>query len=129
MESSDQKTRRFSPPWRVERPDDDCFHVVDANGFRLASIYCRDDLQHWTLGHDRLTSDEARRIAAAIARLPELLMSRRGFYSRGGSNGGKGYRWNPNRPYHVALEDSYLRAHWDEIDALCKIRVFVESSG
>jgi hypothetical protein len=24
-------------------------------------------------------------------------------------------------PYHVALEDSYVRAHLDEIDALCKL--------
>jgi hypothetical protein len=47
-------------------------------------------------------SDEARRIANAIARLPELLMQRSGFY-------------------HVALEDSYVRAHWGEISALCKL--------
>jgi hypothetical protein len=37
-------------------------------------------------------------------------------YPRGG-----GERWKPGRPYHVALEDSYIRAHWDEIDALCKL--------
>jgi hypothetical protein len=30
-------------------------------------------------------------------------------------------RWKPSRPYHVALEDSYVRAHWDEISALCKL--------
>jgi hypothetical protein len=125
MESSEPK-RRFPPPWRVERIDDDCFHVVDANGVGLASIYCRDDLQHWTLGNNRLTSDEARRIANAIARLPEFLTQRRGFYSRGGGGGSSngssnGYRWKPERPYHVALEDSYLRAHWDEIDALCRL--------
>jgi hypothetical protein len=35
------------------------------------------------------------------------------------TNGGN--RWKPSRPYHVALEDSYVRAHWDEINALCKL--------
>jgi hypothetical protein len=115
MESSDEK-RRFPAPWRAEKYNDDCFFVCDANGVRLATVYCRDDLQKWSFGHDRLTSDEARRIANAIARLPEFLMQRQGFYSRGG-----GGRWKPSRPYHVAIEDSYLRAHWDEIDALCKL--------
>jgi hypothetical protein len=115
MPSSDQK-RRFPPPWRVEEVGADCLHVVDANGIVLAAVFCRDDLQKWSFGHSRLTSDEARRIANAIARLPEFLMQRQGFYSRGG-----GDRWKPSRPYHVALEDSYVRAHWDEIEALCKL--------
>ena len=74
-------------------------------------------LQKWSFGHSHLTSDEARRIANAIARLPELLMQRRGFYSRGGGHD----RWKPSRPYHVALEDSYIRAHWEEINALCRL--------
>jgi hypothetical protein len=115
MESSSQN-RRFPPPWRVEQAGADCFEIRDANGFRLASVHCRDDLQKWPFGHSHLTSDEARRIAAAIARLPELLMQRRGFYPRG-----SGDRLKPSRPYHVALEDSYVRAHWDEINALCKL--------
>src|SRR4051812_28133304 len=79
--------------------------IRDANGFRLASVHCRDDLQRWSFGHNHLTSDEARRIANAIARLPELLMLRRGFYPRGGGHD----LWKPSRPYHVALEDSYNR--------------------
>jgi hypothetical protein len=74
-------------------------------------------LQKWSFGHSHLTSDEARRIANALARLPELLMQRRGFHARGGGHD----RWKPSRPYHVALEDSYVRAHWDEINALCKL--------
>jgi hypothetical protein len=115
MPSSD-KSRRFPPPWRVEQASPDLYYVRDANGVRLASIYCRDDLQKWSFGHDHLTSDEARRIANAIARLPEFLMQRHGFYSRGG-----GDRWKPSRPYHVALEDSYVRGHWGEINALCKL--------
>ena len=82
MESSSPK-RRFPPPWRVEQAGADCFEVRDAKGFKLASVHCRDDLQKWSFGHSHLTSDEARRIATAIARLPELLMQRRGFHSRG----------------------------------------------
>jgi hypothetical protein len=116
MVSSDHK-RRFPPPWRVEQAGDDCYEIRDANGFRLATVHCRDDLQKWSFGHSHLTSDEARRIANAIARLPELLMQRRGFHPRGGGHD----RWKPSRPYHVALEDSYVRAHWDEINALCKL--------
>ena len=69
----------------------DCYEIRDANGFRLATVHCRDDLQKWSFGHSHLTSDEARRIANAIARLPELLMQRRGFYSRGGGHD----RWKP----------------------------------
>jgi hypothetical protein len=114
MESSVPK-RRFPPPWRVDQSND-CFRVFDANGVALAVVFCRDDLQRWSFGHGHLTSDEARRIANAIARLPEFLMQRRGFHPRGGGHD----RWKPSRPYHVALEDSYIRAHWDEIDALCK---------
>lgn len=116
MESSSQK-RRFPPPWRVEEASPDMFYVRDANGVRLASVHCRDDLQRWSFGHEHLTSDEARRIAAAIARLPEFLMPRRGFYSRDGGHN----RWRPQRPYHVALEDSYIRSRWDSINALCKL--------
>jgi hypothetical protein len=43
-------------------------------------------------------------------------MQRQGFYSRG-----SGLRWKAECPYHVALEDIYVRAHWDEINALCKL--------
>jgi len=43
-------------------------------------------------------------------------MPRQGFYPRGG-----GPRWRADRPYHVALEDRYIREHWDEIYALCKL--------
>ena len=40
----------------------------------------------------------------------------KGFESRGG-----GKRWKASKPYHVALEDSYARRNWDEIDGLCKL--------
>jgi hypothetical protein len=70
-------------------------------------VHCRDDLQKWSFGHSHLTSDEARRIANAIARLPELLMQRRGFHPRGGGHD----RWKASRPYHVALEDSHTKTN------------------
>jgi hypothetical protein len=87
----------------VEQNSADYYEIRDANGFRLATVHCRDDSQKWLLGHSTSPSDEARRIAKAIASLPELLMQRRGFHSRGGGHD----RWRPIRPYHVAREDSY----------------------
>jgi hypothetical protein len=80
--------------------------VKDANGIVVATVHCRDDLQKWSFGHSKLTSDEARKIAKAISRIPEFMMQRRGFYSRGQGN----YRWKPARPYHVAFEDGYTDA-------------------
>jgi hypothetical protein len=97
--------RRFPPPWSVDRPHPDSFVVKDANGIVVATVHCRDDLQKWTFGHSKLTSDEARGIAKAIARIPEFMMGRRGFYARGPGN----YRWSMARPFHVAFEDGYVR--------------------
>lgn len=116
MPSEGQK-RRFPPPWRVESDNADSFRVVDANGITVAWVYSRDDLQKYSFGHDKLTSDEARRIAKGIARLPEFLMKRHGFYPRGSGH----YRWRPDRPYHVALEDTYVRENWFDIDEICKL--------
>jgi hypothetical protein len=58
MESS----RRFTPPWTLFRENSECYVVRDANGVTLAWIYFRDDLQRYSFGNSRLTSDEARRI-------------------------------------------------------------------
>jgi len=115
MESR-EPNRRFPPPWRVEE-EVESLCVYDANGMRLATIHFRNDVQKWTWTHGFLTADEARRIAKAITRLPEFLMQRRGFYPRGEGH----FRWKANRPYHVALQDDFIRAHWDEINTLCKL--------
>jgi hypothetical protein len=114
---SEGQNRRFPPPWRVESDNAESFRVVDANGITVAWVYSRDDLQKYSFGHDRLTSDEARRIAKGIARLPEFLMKRHGFYPRGSGH----YRWRADRPYHVALEDTYVRENWFDIDEICKL--------
>lgn len=71
--------RCFPPPWTVDRPHPDSFVVKDGDGLVVATVHCRGDLQEWSFGHSKLTSDEANRIAAAIARIPKFMMQRKGF--------------------------------------------------
>jgi hypothetical protein len=61
-------------PGSVERGDglklgQDCFIVRDANGQALAYVYCEEEPGRRAAAH-LLTRDEARRIAANIAKLP-----------------------------------------------------------
>jgi hypothetical protein len=109
--------RRFPPPWTAVRESADTYQVKDANGVTLAWIFCRDDESRYSFGASKLTAEEARRLANGFARLPEFMMQRRGFFARGSGS----HRWNPKRPYHVALEDTYLRTNWFAIDAICKL--------
>ena len=117
MESSDQK-RRFPPPWKVEASKDQ-YRVTDANGITLACVYSRDDLHasQWGYYQAHLTSDEARRIAKAIARLPEFLKAEPAFPVRGVTRIG---RWRSSHPYHVALQNAYVQENYDEIAACCR---------
>lgn len=64
-------SRRFPTPWTVhESPD--AFWVQDAHGNQFGFCYWRED-RAGTLGQAYLSRDEARRLAANIARLPQLL--------------------------------------------------------
>jgi hypothetical protein len=63
-------TRRFPPPWTVEETSA-CFVLRDANGETLAYVYCEE------AAAKLLSKDEARRIAASVAKLPELLGGKR----------------------------------------------------
>jgi hypothetical protein len=65
-------SRRFPPPWTVDERDA-CFIVKD--GQALAYVYFETEPGRRTAAA-LLTRDEARRIAANIAKLPDLVRSR-----------------------------------------------------
>jgi hypothetical protein len=68
---SEQRTRRFSPPWTVEQIPGG-FKVVDATGQSLAYVYGRETRADADIAKV-LTMDEARRVASNIAKLPNYL--------------------------------------------------------
>ena len=70
MSSGVPSPRRFPPPWTVEELEA-CFVVKDRTGQALAHIYYEDTGQ--PAAAKLLSRDEARRIAANIAKPPELL--------------------------------------------------------
>ena len=63
------ESRRFPPPWTVEETDA-CFIVRDHNGQALSYVYFEEEPGRRSAAK-LLTRDEARRIAANIARLPD----------------------------------------------------------
>ncbi len=66
--------RRFPPPWSIEETPA-CYIVRDRDGQALAYVYYEDEPGRRTTAK-LLTKDEARRIAANVARLPSLLSNR-----------------------------------------------------
>lgn len=69
----DQPKRRFPKPWKVI-PISGGFSVADANGVPLAYIYAdTNKMTSVSYEFEKLTVDEAWRIAKAISRLPEFL--------------------------------------------------------
>jgi hypothetical protein len=64
-------TRRFPAPWSV-RELEQAFRIEDANGQAVAYTYFRRD-ENEARQANVLTHDEARRIAANIAKMPSLL--------------------------------------------------------
>jgi hypothetical protein len=64
-------TRHFPPPWDIE-DNGACFIVRDRNGQALAYVYYEEEAGRRSAA-GLLTRDEARRIAANIAKLPGVL--------------------------------------------------------
>ena len=64
--------RHLPLPWTIDEANNACFIVKDHNGHVLAFVYFENEPGDAPAAK-LLTKDEARRIAANIAKLPELL--------------------------------------------------------
>ena len=64
--------RRFPPPWTIEEYRGISYIIPDANKFAVAYVYFELEPGRRAAAN-LMTKDEARKIAAGIAMLPELL--------------------------------------------------------
>lgn len=74
-------TRRFPAPWTAVELEE-AFRIEDANGFAVAYVYYYADAERRASMAERMSKDEARRIAIGMAALPDLRAALR---DKGGS--------------------------------------------
>jgi len=65
-------TRLFPPPWTIEEHNNACFIVCDSTGQALGYFYFDEEPGRRSAAK-LLTKDEARRMAANFAKLPDVL--------------------------------------------------------
>jgi hypothetical protein len=65
--------RRFPPPWTVEEYRGISYIVGEANRFAVAYVYFEPQTGRRAAAN-LMTKDEAKKIAAGIAKLPDLLL-------------------------------------------------------
>ena len=65
-------SRRFWPPWIIDETNSSCIIVRDVTEQALGYFYLEEESGRRTAAN-LLTRDEARRMAANFAKLPELL--------------------------------------------------------
>jgi len=68
--------RRFPAPWTVEEYRGISYIVRDANNFAVAYVYFESEPGRRAAAQ-LMTKDEARKVAAGIAKLPEFLKAPR----------------------------------------------------
>jgi hypothetical protein len=87
----------------------------------ICVVLHREDLHNrgYQYASASMTRDEARRIAKAVARLPEFLKKEPAFVARKTKRHGQ--YWQSSHPYHVALNEAYVNENYDAIVECCAL--------